>query len=421
MSSLAVVQRSPVFPTEILEQICLFLPPNQGFRVAIGLRLIRVRNRLLPVVNTSHSKKWYFRRMDTASERGDVDLLQAWLDSGAQLQYTTASIDRASLKGKLNVLSWWQASGLELQYTQQAFMLAHGNPFKHEKLIEDEADMITVLNWWRESGLPMLNKEAMNTASQHGLIRVLDWWKDESGKEPVYSPFAFHTCHIDSLKWWKQSGLPMLCDRTGLRYTLSYPLCLTKRLNLLEWWRKESTVSFAAEDGDHASEVNNLDVLNWLKESGELLYTEKAMDCAGSTEVLQWWINNIEIINLKYSEKAIFQCNGSNGRNCWRRMVSRLEWWKSCGLPPKWTDEEFAAAMEEAMKEEELGVDYRIPGRVHPHWDTDRSSESGSDEDGNTGSDAGESTEGGSDSSEQAADDEADADQVDNGEVRQGL
>ncbi|KAJ3151916.1 hypothetical protein HDU89_001557 [Geranomyces variabilis] len=418
---------SPVFPIEILERICLLLPPKEAYRVAVGLRLLHVRNRLLPVVNTVR------QYMNKASARGDVELLQAWLDSGATLDYSNFSMDDASLMGHVNVLRWWRASGLELRYTHKAFCFGAGGMF--DNFTKDEEVMIAVLNFWRESGLPMLNEWAMFAASERGLTRVLTWWKDESGYEPLYRPDTFHTVSLKSLQWWKSSGLPLLCDRSGLQYALRHPPTNpTEYLQVLDWWKMNTLLRPTAADGDRASEVSELMVLDWLKKSGELLYTEKAMDWAGTRDALQWWLDNVEIANLKYSKSTIVQFNG---RQWARRMVSRLEWWKSCGLPPKWTDEEFAVAMEEAIKEDEIGMAYRPPGWIEPEYihngdtdcddDSENSEEEDSDEEDSTGSDDDdddddndtdddESDGGDGTSGDEAESDPADDDKVEDGE-----
>ncbi|KAJ3174002.1 hypothetical protein HDU87_007216 [Geranomyces variabilis] len=374
-----IVRRFPVFPTEILEQICLRLPLDEAFRLAIGLRLLRIRNRLLP---SYYAKFNSDLRLDEASKAGDVELLQAWLDSGVKLtyynhgaryRYTTSAIVCASLNGHVDVLSWWKSSGLEFNYTREAFQFGIGSETGlHDDYTTNETLMINSLNWWRDSGFPMLNEDAMDTASIRGLTRVLSWWKDESGQKPVYSRSAFHTHWIASLEWWKKSGLPMLEHPRVLHHVLTkwgnHPAL---RMRTINWWRDNTAISFTAEDGDDASSYGNVDILQWLKEAGELRYTENAMDFAGSPETLQWWVENVDPGDLKYTEWAV---------------------WKTSGLAPKWTDETFAEQMELA----------------HEAWNWTDDEIFSSDDDGTTGSDDDESDESGTD-----VGDEADNDKVD--------
>ena len=124
-------------------------------------------------------------------------------------------------------------------------------------------------------------------------------WKD-SGLELKYDESAVdHTVRPKSLKWWKESRLP-------LKYSNWALIWCTWGGNgpALKWWKAsglelkydEKTVAYAKDSS----------TLNWWRNSGLLRYDESAMDTAGALgkfEVLDWWKGSG--LALCYSEKAI--------------------------------------------------------------------------------------------------------------------
>jgi hypothetical protein len=124
-------------PEEIIENIILHLPDEKEIlRTAIHLRSDYLKRKVIPQVSDAS--------MDSASAKGQIDLLNWWKDSGLDVIYTNDSMNEASKNGHLSILDWWKNSGFTLKYTPSAIHNAVKN------------GQSKVLEWWNKSGL-MIN------------------------------------------------------------------------------------------------------------------------------------------------------------------------------------------------------------------------------------------------------------------------
>ncbi|KAI8920307.1 hypothetical protein DFJ77DRAFT_507695 [Powellomyces hirtus] len=76
------------------------------------------------------------RKRNTASKKGQIELLEWWKESGLELEYSRGAMDDANWGGKVAVtaLEWWKASGLELKYTDKG---------------ASWGGQVTALKWWK--------------------------------------------------------------------------------------------------------------------------------------------------------------------------------------------------------------------------------------------------------------------------------
>lgn len=222
---ISYARKMPPVPYELIEQVVLRLPPDQGFRVAVVLRMSRVRDMIMLHGGIR------VKCMDTASCAGQVELLQWWKDNrGPQMQYTELAINGASLNGQIHILQWWKDSGLELEYTRMAM----------DGAALDSAPGIKphqILQWWKDSGLEL--KYSATMMDYASTVDTLQWWKD-SGLPLRYSNRAmdlasfFGQTHL--LDWWKGSGLPLMYDE-DLWLIMSLLLALPANPSLVaNWW-----------------------------------------------------------------------------------------------------------------------------------------------------------------------------------------
>ena len=174
-------------PQEIIDYTIAFLPPEERYIAATAVRSSYIRNKTIPLLAACS--------VDSASERGDVRLLQWWLNSGLTLEYSQLSMDRASKFGHVAVLEWWRQSGLPLKFSSWATTNASENGH------------VAVLDWWRNSGLNMKwSCWAMLYATLNGHVPVLEWWKQSSLPLLFYVNRKSKNSHELAMKWWQNNS-----------------------------------------------------------------------------------------------------------------------------------------------------------------------------------------------------------------------
>lgn len=166
---------------------------------------------------------------EVASAWGRVEVLE-WAHRassfGISSHLSPRAIDDASRNGHVKILQWWLETGITpLAYSEDA--LNHATIKKQ----------IPALEWWIASGLPLKIGNVLDFASmvKDGSSDLLDWWNDKSGLKGNYTKVALYEIskrgNVHLLKWWKDSGLPLVYDKEVL-------IGATKmgKVESLDWW-----------------------------------------------------------------------------------------------------------------------------------------------------------------------------------------
>lgn len=103
-------------PAVVSRCVALVDDPDNRFRVAVATRQVHLFREIIPRTPRM--------RIDVASARGCVELLEWWKRSGLEMKWTHVAMDWASKNGHVDVLEWWKQSELEMEWTDSAVIWA---------------------------------------------------------------------------------------------------------------------------------------------------------------------------------------------------------------------------------------------------------------------------------------------------------
>ena len=129
-------------------------------------------------------------------------------------------------------------------------------------------------------------------------------------KIPVNEYFKVHEISADStieeLEWWFRSGLFM-------KYT-EIVIDLCNNINVLEWWlnkglNNQLLFKYSEDAMYNACLSNNIKLMDWWYNVNKntkykLKYDSRCMDYATNIDVLEWWFDKKDEIELKYTKNA---------------------------------------------------------------------------------------------------------------------
>lgn len=189
------------------------------------------------------------------------------------------------------------------------------------------------LEWWKTSGIKLkYSNRAIDLASKYGHIDVLNWWRI-SEIDLKYSSnamtWASSRGYVIVLEWWKNSGFPLKYGYDAIELASS-----NGQIVSLEWWANSGLELFYHCNAiDLASANNQIVSLDWwLKSDLDIIYSSDAIDSAsanGHIDVLQWWATSP--LQLAYSCKGL----DSAYKN---KKYDVFNWWKKSGLVLKYTN-----------------------------------------------------------------------------------
>ncbi|KAJ3160732.1 hypothetical protein HDU88_007884 [Geranomyces variabilis] len=161
-------------------------------------------------------------------------------------------------------------------------------------------------------GQPLELGNAVDLASAEGHLNVLDWW-NSSGWPMQYTALAVDAAPTpEVLSWWRNSGLELKYSEESMDM-LEAGQADTKALS---WWlqQKDLKLKYSARAMDRAGTT---EVLDWWFASGlELEWTEDSMDQTDAIAILDWWVQSP--LECRFSSRAI---RGSS--------LHVLMWWKA--------------------------------------------------------------------------------------------
>ncbi|KAI8804517.1 hypothetical protein BJ742DRAFT_823895 [Cladochytrium replicatum] len=303
-------------PAEIIETILILLATwAKCPRLALDVSKSLHRQIQGAIVSLLHLCK-----IETASDYGPV-ALDWWIsDPSRRAGCSSWAIDLASQRGDLDTLEWWRNSGLPLHWT------------KHGPLSAAEQGNVLVLKWWRDNyaNFVHLAPEILRCASESSNLDVLDWWKSEGLPlvcDRSLSVKLTETGNEVALDWWKTAGVKLKCSSTGILLASH-----NRHIGVLDWWANSGFKFSYVINGpmDYASRHGHIEVLDWWKQSRfAVTWSSRSMDEAKNPQVLEWWRQSG--FKLKYSNNAIYLATI-------RSKFPFLEWWKSSGLPLKYDE-----------------------------------------------------------------------------------
>jgi hypothetical protein len=178
--------------------------------------------------------------------------------------------------------------------------------------IDDDDPWMIQWIWDRKDELPFDYTEvAMNNASIRGKINFLQWWYDHRNElKLLYTAkaidYQFITSDVSScqvLDWWYDHShyLPMKYTQKAIE------LASSNNLKVLNWWLSHwetLELIYDASSMDEAKDAAILDAWFDHKDHIPLKYTTNAF-LGKSINVMKWWINHSNLIELKYDPDMI--------------------------------------------------------------------------------------------------------------------
>lgn len=175
---------------------------------------------------------------------------------------------KASRFGRTDVLSWWRKA-------QELYqdMIPPAKPDSIRDAVDSASrnSALESLDWWRHSGLPMHYSEAsLEYASARNHINVLDWWNNLNKETGVYlkvgrvMDMASTAGHVDVLEWWATSQIEFKYGSLVLQHASCHG-----RIDVLKWWLGSGLqLIFDADVLTGATRYNRPEVLDWWVNSG---------------------------------------------------------------------------------------------------------------------------------------------------------
>ncbi|KAJ3347856.1 hypothetical protein GGF32_006499 [Allomyces javanicus] len=153
------------------------------FRVSLGFRMNRVRNRAIPRINACSPGQ--------AAAKGQIDLLEWWAASRHHLSHEAVASLGARYR-QIHVLEWLLARGHD--FTQNMESVVTAAHYGH----------IDVLEWHLERGFTAFFDTALRRAVVRNNVHVLEWFQDRSGVDLSWDDLDITAAIADavlSLQW----------------------------------------------------------------------------------------------------------------------------------------------------------------------------------------------------------------------------
>jgi len=186
---------------------------------------------------------------------------------------------KASFYNRTSVLEWWFENSVSpsrgvninlIDATSDASSTLYRSYNKEAMDSASRNGHVDVLKWWKASGLPLAYSEAsLEGASGRGHIPVLDWWKHSELQLKIgkVMDLASLAGHIKVLDWWAKSGLSLVYDKALLNASSA-----AGGVAVLEWWKHSGLrLIYDGQALTTATLHDRPEILQWWKDSGLLI------------------------------------------------------------------------------------------------------------------------------------------------------
>ncbi|GAA96716.1 uncharacterized protein L969DRAFT_54643 [Mixia osmundae IAM 14324] len=180
-------------------------------------------------------------------------------------------------------------------------------------------------------------------ASAWGRTIVLEWAKEHQVGMQDITPGTMDEAsrhgHVETLKWWKDSTLPVRYSEHAL-----LSATIKRQIAVLEWWRRSDLPLLIGNVLDLASMEGSTVVLDWWAKSGlECKYSKSALyhlSCRGNIDLLNWWRSSR--FRLIYDKDVLVGATKHG-------QTDALQWWHESGLPIQFRFFDIEEALEDAV------------------------------------------------------------------------